>query len=196
MSDIREDQEQEVQATQLGDQDVRAAQPEEAEANWIPAVEDQLSDWRRRARESQHSHHEAAKYYARLNYWLGIPIVALSSLVGTTVFATLESQPNTTIRVIVGFMSALVALLGGIQTFLGLGQKGGTHRMVAARYGSVRSEIEQILALSPAERGRPREVLDKVREKRDALATEAPEVPNKIWNRAVQIMNHPNNPNE
>jgi hypothetical protein len=51
--------------------------------------EELLRDWFRRLRESQFAHYESGKSYEHYNYRLGIPVVVLSTIVGTSVFASL-----------------------------------------------------------------------------------------------------------
>ena len=64
-----------------------------------------LMSWRRRLRETQFSHYESGKPLSHAIYWLGIPVVVLSTFVGTSVFATLQKQEQVDIRlrVLVGF---------------------------------------------------------------------------------------------
>jgi hypothetical protein len=153
--------------------------------NWVRA-EQTLSKWERRARESQFSHNESAKAFENAGYWLGIPVVVLSSTVGTTVFATLQKQVSFGVQLGVGAISVLAAILAGLQTFLRFPERAEKHKTVAADYGTVRRQIEEILALSHASRGSSKECLELVRKKLDALAEVAPNVPTRIWNRTIR----------
>ena len=51
-----------------------------------------LRHWLTNSRRSQIANYEAAALFLRRNYWLGIPTIILSAIVGTSVFATLESN--------------------------------------------------------------------------------------------------------
>src|SRR4051794_7091837 len=49
-----------------------------------------LCNWHRRAREAAFAHYAGAERYRRYNLALGIPAMLLSTIVGTTVFASLQ----------------------------------------------------------------------------------------------------------
>jgi hypothetical protein len=143
-----------------------------------------LEKWLKRLRESQFAHYEAAKSLSQSNYTLGIPAVILSTLVGTSIFASLGETPISSVQILVGITSVLAATLSAVQTFLGLSERASKHRAVAARYGSTRRRIEQLLALS-AESITPEEI-SALRLEIDGIAEEAPNVSDKVWNRIEQ----------
>jgi hypothetical protein len=144
-----------------------------------------LSKWQKRARESQYSHNESAKYFENASYWLGVPVIVLSTVVGTTVFATLQKQVSLKIQIGLGTISVIAAILAGLQTFLRYSERAEKHRAVAAEYGAVRRQIEEIVALPLAFRGTPKDFLEQLRKKLDSLAQTAPSVPNRIWTRTL-----------
>lgn len=144
------------------------------------AVKDLLDDWFSRLRESQFAHYEAAKAYERLNFFLGVPVVALSTLVGTTVFATLGQSLSPIVQICVGLVSVAAAVLAGIQTFLRFAERAEKHRSVAAGYGATRREIEEIRALGEDV---SKDALAALRHRIDELAKEAPHVSKAIWMR-------------
>ena len=73
-----------------------------------------LSEWLTRARRIQTAHYEAAASLDRLQYLVGLPLVMLSTLVGTSIFATLEANPNFWVKVGVALASVLAAILAAI----------------------------------------------------------------------------------
>lgn len=166
---------------------------DDAGEEWA-AAEELLADWMRRARESQFCHYEAAKYFARVNYWVGVPVVVLTCLVGTTVYASLQSSVSFPVQVGVGAISVLASILAGLQTFLRLGERSEKHRTTGAQYGSVRRRLEVIHALSPERRGAVDEFLNRTRETLDSLAESGPDVPPRVWRRAEEKFRRENTP--
>jgi hypothetical protein len=157
----------------------------DAHSDW-DAVDPLLRDWRAKAWENQVSHHDAAQSYAHRHRWLGIPAVAFSAIVGTTVFAAFQkevaggkSQPI--IIFIIVSVSILSAILTGMQTFLRLSELSEHHRAAGAEYSSVRRLIDEILCLPAQSRGPCKDFLDQIRKRLDDLAKTAPNVPHKIW---------------
>jgi len=144
-----------------------------------------LVDWRRRARESQFAHYEAVKPLVRANYALGVAAVTLSTFAGTSLFATLEAQSGPEFRLLIAFVSVLAAVLSSLQTFLRYSERAEKHRGTAARFSSLRREIEFLQAS-----GAPydKERIEAVREKMDAIAAEAPEIPARVFKKVEELL--------
>jgi hypothetical protein len=150
-------------------------------------TENLLPSWLWRLRESQFSHYDAAKALDRCNYWLGVPVILLSTFVGTSVFAALGKSVDPPLQIFVGLVSVVAAMLSGVQTVLRFSERAEKHRSVAVRYGALRREIEEILATGgqipkePTGGQIPKERLTDLREKIDKLGDESPHIPSRIW---------------
>lgn len=155
-------------------------------AEW-DRVETLLSEWIELAGQREEAHSLASNHYAKWNYGLGLPVVVLSTVVGTTVFASLQSQSEsgTMFKVIVGAVSVLAAVLAGVQTFLDFGKRAEKHHIVSVGYGDVRLDMQQIVALPVEDRGKIKECLESMSNRMDALAKESPDVPNRVWKRML-----------
>lgn len=149
------------------------------------STEELLEDWYRRLRYAQYAHYEAAKAFDRMNYWLGIPVVVLSTFVGTSVFASLGKLVNPTVQISIGLVSVLAATLASLQTFLRFSERAEKHRIAASKYGSLRREIEELLA---ADASISRDAVTSLRQGIDRLAEDAPHVPSKIWSRRQTVL--------
>ena len=136
--------------------------------------------WYQRAHVVLAAHHVAAGHFDRLHYWLGIPAVIVSAVVGTTVFATLQSNPHVAIQILVGLGSVLAAVLTSLQTFLRYSERAEKHRVAGVRYGALMRELEQALILCPHE-SELKAFLNDVRIRWDRLNEETPTMPQKIW---------------
>ena len=146
-----------------------------------------LRGWYRRARESQFAHYTAASRYALLARLLGIPSVVLSAVVGTALFATLEEgTASFNLRLALGLVSVLAAVLAALQTFLGFGERADRHRAAGSAYGTVRREIEQYYAVPPRTIETVEAVMNRLRERLDAIAEKAPDVPDVTWHKALK----------
>jgi hypothetical protein len=146
---------------------------------WTPQVLDHLRAVHDTAAISQHAHYELATKFARFNVWFGVPVVALTTLIGTSVFATLQQNVRTSLRVIVGAVSVVAAVLASLQTFLRFQERSERHRAAAELWSQIRRETERMLALHPdylAERSDPKSYLDSLGEKLDRVAGQSPEI--------------------
>lgn len=158
---------------------------EEVIAVWEEA-ERVLMVWYRRARESQFAHYRSASRYAFLARLLGIPSVVLSAVAGTALFATLQKETTSfDLRLALGLISVLAGVLAALQTFLGLGARADRHRAAGSAYGAVRREIEQYHAVPPPRTAEAvKAVMNRLRERLDAIAEKAPDVPDRTWDKA------------
>ena len=142
-----------------------------------------LEIWFRRSRESQFAHYEAAKYLSRRNYFLGIPVIVLTTIVGTSIFASFQEQNMIWLRIILGLVSVAAAVLSALQTFLRFQERAEKHRSAGASFGSIRREIEQLF-IDIENAKVMTQSLDAIRKRFDSLSKEAPEIPNSIWKKA------------
>jgi hypothetical protein len=144
----------------------------------------QLLDlWRTRASRIQTAHYETAALLSRRHFWVGIPVVVLAGLVGTSVFATLQENTSATIRLAVGGASVLAAILASIQTFLRHEERAEKHRIAGVRYGTLKRRIEHHIVFPPAETAEIERLVDGLRIDWDALNEECPSIPMGVWKR-------------
>ncbi|MEO0333040.1 MAG: SLATT domain-containing protein [Bacteroidota bacterium] len=145
------------------------------------STEQLLENWYRRLREAQFAHYESAKVFDRMHYWLGIPSIFLSALIGTSIFATLGESVEVKFQLIAGLISIFAAALTGLQTFLKFFERAEKHRITAARYGSLRREIEELSSLEPS---LSESLVSSLRKSSDRLAEESPHIPAKVWSKS------------
>lgn len=150
----------------------------------MPA-EELIADWLRRAAESQYAHYECAKHFARQNYFLGVPVVVISAIVGTAIFASLEKQPDLWIRVVAGLTSVTAGVLSALQTFLRFAERAEKHRAAGATFGAIRRQLQQLAELRDGTGPEVGEALDRIRERFDSLAQQSPEIPKPMWDRLM-----------
>jgi hypothetical protein len=154
-------------------------------ALWTPKTEELLRDWRNRAYAAQSAYYVVAGRYRRANYALGIPVVILSGLVGTAVFAKLQtSMPNG--HWLIGSVSILAAVLSSLQTFLRLADNAAEHGAAAAWYSAIRRDTEQVLALPCESRGGPKACLDTIRKDMNKAGQKAPPLNERLWSKYAQ----------
>ena len=128
-----------------------------------------------------HAHYDSAVRHSRRNYQLGLPVVVLSAIVGTTVFATLNENPETWARIIVGMLSLTTVVMASLQTFLKFSERAEKHKEAGARFGALLKEVEQYIALPPKDDAELKNWCDSLRARWDKLSLESPTVPKDIW---------------
>lgn len=140
-----------------------------------------IEEWYRRVSVTQAAHYYSAGNFSSRKYYLGVPTVILTTLVGTSVFAAIQKQPDYSIQILVGLASVAAALLSGLQTFLGDAERSEKHRTAAAKYGALGRELEgfRVQANEITEGD-----LKALRQALNELAIESPSIPLKTYRKA------------
>jgi len=156
---------------------------------WDPDLEDVLEGWRLRAWASQVAHYQVA---GRMRIWhrlVGLPTVILTTVIGTSIFATL-SENTVKIgfwpRFIVGAVAIGAAVFSGIQTFFGFAQRADLHVLAADWYASIRRNIEQIKGTPREFRQPPNETLTTIRKEMNQVGSQFPEIGQRTWKKIAK----------
>jgi hypothetical protein len=142
---------------------------------------DVLNRWKRTQKLLRDAHYDSARLYTNRNYWLGIPVIVFSTLVGTAIFGTLQEDVNTWIRVCTGSVSVIAAILASVQTFLRYGETAEKHHNAAVKCDGICTDVDEINALPESSRGDLKKVLDDFKLRINTLEAESPDIPPKIW---------------
>lgn len=105
-----------------------------------------------------------------------MPTVALSAVVGTAVFATLQQQSSFWLQFGVGAMSVIAAILTALQSTLRYQELAEKHRGAGAKYNAIGREIELLRAYPEL----CAEKIEDLRIRIDALAFESPHIPQAV----------------
>ena len=160
---------------------VESAEPRRArrESPWTTEVVNLLRDWSARAAASADAHYALCTRLSRSNIRFGVPVVVLTTFVGTSVFATLQHHVNTELKVVIGMVSVLAAVLASLQTFLRFGERAEKHRTAAEAWAALRRDMEAMIALHPTypeSRGDPKQYLDELLRRFAQIAQQSPEM--------------------
>ncbi|MFN0277587.1 MAG: SLATT domain-containing protein [Pyrinomonadaceae bacterium] len=135
-------------------------------------------------------HFTAAKACEQKNIYLGIPVIVLSTIVGSAVFASIQTDSATNTKIMVGALSIMAAIFSGLQTFLKFSERAERHKITATKYGILRRELEQSIVLTSD--GIPEKAfLDSLRTRWDSLDEESPTLPARIWTSKMAEISKP-----
>lgn len=147
-----------------------------------------IAEWDRRLSRANYAHYESAKSLNQRHLWLGMPVVILTSIVSTSIFANnTNSNPNNLITIITGCVSLLAAILSAMQTFLKFSERAEKHRQSASQYSIIRRELEIIKSSSNLNEVELTNRLQIVKEKLDGLSNQAEPISPRIWNKAEAL---------
>jgi hypothetical protein len=104
-----------------------------------------LQAWREQAALALYSYTRAGSRCRAWDTRLGGLIAVLMAVIGTSVFATLETKDvSLAPKIIVGLISVAAAVVAGIQTLATLSKRAFKYERAARTYGAIRREIEEI----------------------------------------------------
>ncbi len=151
-----------------------------------------LQRWRFRVHRVQLAHYDAARRFGRHHLLLGLPAIILSTIVGTTVFASLgqfaDKESIKLITVLVGLLSVTSAVFVSLQTFLRYSELAEKHRIIGARSTSLKHKIELLGTLPPKSKEELETILIQVEKEWAKLREESPNIPTKIWARIEKTL--------
>lgn len=160
------------------------SQTSQPQPSWTPRMDELLQDWRGRIYAAQSAYYEEAERLHRQNYWLGIPVIIVSSMVGTAVFA--DWGKDGALKWFVGSVSIIAAILASLQTFLKFGENATLHGAAADWFAAIRRDIDEVLALPSELRGHPKHTLDSIRQEINKASQKSPELSERLWRRTAR----------
>src|SRR6476469_7661124 len=83
--------------------------------------------YRRNCEVISRAHYLTSDELRRLHLQLGIPVLIAATVVGTTIFGTLQSNPEVGWKIATGVVSMIAALLSGLQTLLNFAERSEKH---------------------------------------------------------------------
>lgn len=180
------DQDQPERSVATDQQAAAAKQEGPPRLAWTGELEAILEDWRKRTWASQVAHYRVASRLRRNHTLLGVPVVILSAVVGTSLFATLnDAELALPLRVTIGSISVVAAVLAAMQNFFGFAQLADKHVLAADWNAAIRRKIEQLQGLPREIREDPAKVLDALRKEMNTVSSQFPEIGESEWRRTA-----------
>ncbi|BCX67955.1 SLATT domain-containing protein [Pseudomonas izuensis] len=147
-------------------------------------------DYRHYAQKKSNAHYRMSEKAKSKHNFLGIPVAASTTIVGTTIFTTLNStSQNLYVQIGIGLLSLSAAVLAALQTFFNFGDVATQHKQAAASYEAVRHELDIFLlrhgALCEDEPlDAPLKELREIAAELDDIVKKAPSVPDSVYDSA------------
>ncbi len=145
-----------------------------------------LRRWYVRIRIAQSGHYKDAAKLKKRNTRLGILVVVFSTIVGTSIFASLSENLNKSgesdyLQILLGLISVAAATLAALQTFLNYSEESSKHLTAATKLSALKKEIEKNLILLSEKNDQLDQFVEKVKVEWNSITTESPMVSSKIF---------------
>lgn len=144
-----------------------------------------LKDWQVGVRIFHVAHSKAASHYSRKHKTFGVVVIALTTIVGTTTFTSLETSLPPYAQILVGMISVTAVVFASLQTFLNYEGVAEKHRAAALKYGVLRRKLETILAAEPTDANVLHQFAETFRKEWDAVDSEGQILPQRFYDIAA-----------
>jgi hypothetical protein len=154
----------------------------------IPDEKPDLPDqWHRGIRLLHIAHAKAAARFRRRGRLFGVPVIVLTTVVGTSIFATISEQAiSENWKIAAGLMSGLAAILSALQTFLDYGVLAEKHKLASIAFGALRRDLERALDADSLDGGTREQIMEKIKDRWTEIEREAPIVPDNLHRKAAK----------
>jgi hypothetical protein len=137
--------------------------------------------------------HALALQATRLNRrsrWLGVPVIVLAAATGTAIFASLNASRHTTAQIAFGTASLLAAVLSALKTYLNYDERAQQARGSANEYEEIYESFRRVR--EEVRRGDPVPpfAIQSLNRRYDRARKNRPMVPDKVWDRAKDLVSH------
>jgi hypothetical protein len=139
-----------------------------------------LEQWHHGLRIEHKSHMQAAAKFERDGRLLSIAALVASTIVGTSLFTDVNSPLSSGWKIAAGVLSLIAAVLSAIQGSLKFGEQATLHRTATQRYGTLRREVEELIADASTGSTITREIMTDVRKRWDEIDGDSPNVSQKL----------------
>ena len=146
-----------------------------------------IRQWQRNIRLNQIAHLRTSASCSSTGRLLGLLVTIFSVVVGTSIFASLNSSDSRAILIIVGIVSVAATVLSAIHSFLNYGERTERHQSAGIKYGVLRRRIDEDLVTITKEDQLEKEI-NEIRKELDKLEQEAPVVPQKYIDKARALI--------
>lgn len=162
--------------------DIKPKQSNIRESYWKEEEEDLLRQWADKAQCYQWLHMRSRDVYQRKNSWYTIPVIVISTFVGTASFAQerFSEENRKYVAMGVGSLSIVAGIISTVSQFLKVSELNEAHRIAALSWGKFFRSVKTEITRHPLDRVCPTILINTYKEEFDRLVEISPPVPKKI----------------
>ena len=151
-------------------------------AYWKEEEEDLLKSWADKAQCYQWIHIKAREVYRKKNARYTIPVIIISTFVGTASFAQdrFSEENRQYLAMGVGTLSIAAGIISTIAQFLKVSELNEAHRIAALSWGKFYRAVKTEISRHPLDRKPPTTIIDHCKEEFDRLVEISPPIPKSV----------------
>ena len=134
-------------------------------------IQELIDDWKQRVNDIQKANISLSIRDNKYHYWVGIPVIIFAAAAAATLLAE-AVEPR--VRITVGIIAIIAAILATIQTFYSHAKRAEKHRLAASQLVHVRRDIEIFERFVPDNKSEREQRIREIEERISILETDAP----------------------
>lgn len=147
---------------------------------WNPAIETLIKEIGEKALAYQWLHNRSEKKYSRLNNYLALPTICISTIAGSASMASSQFGDFKISSLGIGALSIIVGIISTINSYFAFAKRAENHRISALNYSKLYLFVSIELSLPREKRMRPKDFIKVIREQVERLNEISPLVPDDI----------------
>ena len=150
--------------------------------SWNSQLELILSQEGERALCYSWLHNNSQKRYTRMDTYITLPTILLSTLSGSASIGSASIFPGlaSTASLAIGCLSLTVGVLNTVSSYFGWGKRSESHKSAAMTYSKIHRFIMIELSLPRSERMAAKDMLKVIRDQLDRLMETSPQIPDPV----------------
>lgn len=136
-------------------------------------IQELIDDWKLRVNDHQKANIALAIKHNKYHYWIGLPAIILTAIAAATLLAVAEGSR---IRITVGIVGIIAAILSAIQTFYSQAKRAENHRFVASQLVHIRRDIEIFERFVPDRKSEREQRFREIDERISQIEEDAPAI--------------------
>ncbi len=97
--------------------------------------------WDTRLKSLKVEHYKSARHYEKKHKWIGVPVVIISAVVGSSLFALIDKD-MTWLNIFAGSISLIGVVLSSLQTFLSYSKLSEKHLITSIKFSALYRELQ------------------------------------------------------
>lgn len=151
-------------------------------AYWKEEEEELLKSWADKAQCYQWLHMKSRELYQSKNARYTIPVIIISTFVGTASFAQdrFSEQNRQYLAMGIGTLSIVAGIISTVAQFLKVSELNEAHRIAALSWGKFHRTVKTEISRHPLDRKTPTIIIDHSKEEFDRLVEISPPIPSQV----------------
>lgn len=98
--------------------------------------------WDTRLKSLKVEHYKSARHYEKKHKWIGVPVVIISAIVGSSLFALINENDMIWLNITAGSISLVGVILSSLQTFLSYSKLSEKHLITSIKFSALYRELQ------------------------------------------------------